>query len=205
LTRLFSDDESTPGWHAAAHFVRWGVVLVCLILVPGVAFIGQGIGRWLRTQTASRWRMPLAAAAPANEMPVSHIEEPSPPTISAADPAISPGESAAMYAGGRAKLPREAAPVEVAAVVPVSHASELPAGDAPLWQFAELEQVLRDQGALSYALESDRKSRYAYRFHCVMPPEQPGGQERTIEASGTTALEAIQRVVRQLSGPAALR
>ena len=149
--------------------------------------------------------MPLDSTTPTSQAPIVRLEEPAPPPVTAADPAISPGESAAMYAGGRAKLPREAAPVEVAAVVPVSHASELPAGDATLWQFAELEQVLRDQGALSYALESDRKSRYAYRFHCVMPPEQPGGQERTIEASGTTALEAIQRVVRQLSGPAALR
>jgi len=195
--------EAGPTWQAC----RWGVVLLCLTLVPGVAFVGQGIGRWLRVQTASRWNTRMEFEANSSEEPPAKGLVDAPAVSMEPPPAIAPAESAAMYAGGR----QETAPDDHGTslgVIPVSHSVEETANHhqpespttAAVDRFTDLEQILRERGAISYALESDRRSRLAYRFVCVMPPERAGEAERTVEASGSTALEAIQRVVRQL-GP----
>jgi hypothetical protein len=208
LKESLENGQAGATWQAC----RWGVVLLCLTLVPGVAFVGQGIGRWLRVQTASRWntRMEFEAGSPeeplANDLadvPVSSIEP---------SPVIAPDESAAMYAGGGQASPPDDQGNGLG-VVTASHIVDETANNPPseytttaVDRFTDLEQVLRERGAISYTLESDRRSRLAYRFVCVMPPERAGEAERTVEASGATALEAIQRVVRQLgSTPSAAR
>lgn len=199
LKPFTSGEDASVAWRTATHACRWGVVIVCLTLAPGVALVGQGIGRWLRAQSTSPWRLPFAAPLPVAETPGSDVATASPLLVARRSMGPPPPEqSAAMYSGSPSALPPEEASAAPPAVVPVLHATPLSSKAAEFARFTELEQALRDYGALSYALESDRRSRYAYRFHCVMPPQAPGGAEYTVEASGATALEAIQRVVRQL-------
>jgi hypothetical protein len=206
------NSEAGPAWRATAQACRWGVVLLCLTLVPGVAFLGQGIGRWLRVQTASRWNTRMEYEDGSAEAPLASDLADVPVVSMEPLPAIAPDESAAMYAGGRQETPPDVQGAGVG-VIPVSHTVEetgiSPPAEYPTTavdRFTDLEQVLRERGAISYSLESDRRSRLVYRFVCVMPPDRAGEAERTVEASGTTALEAIQRVVRQLGSlPSATR
>ncbi len=207
LKESLNSVEAGPAWRATAQACRWGVVLLCLTLVPGVAFLGQGIGRWLRVQTASRWNTPIENEEGGAEAPLANDLADASVVSMEPSPEIAPDESAAMYAGGRQESPPDVQGTG-AGVVPVSHTVEETAISLPseypntaVDRFTDLEQILRERGAISYALESDRRSRLAYRFVCVMPSERAGEAERQVEASGTTALEAIQRVVRQLGSP----
>ncbi len=211
LKSIASHDDSEPTWQTAATACRWGIVVICMILVPGVAFIGQGIGRWLRDQSTNRWATRLPAEPPA--MPAPRKPDSAGRQFPTADtrPPVSAGESAAMYSGrqgGLAVAPPTPPPARDADVISTSFGAVSTAepgypstddGRAAVDRFTELERQLQAQGAISYVLESDRRSRHAYRFECVMPGVGPGARERTMEAFGDTALDAIQNVVWQLN------
>ncbi len=194
-------------WNAWADVCRWGIVLVALILVPGVAFLGQGIGRWLRTRSESGWapqtirvspghrdepvtESPLVAAAPSDEFPDS------------------PEQSAAMYDGTHPEPPIRAnfADFETnpdltdaeGELLPAAHREESGDVEAVVEGFAELEQRLQALGAEYYALEADRSSGYAYRFECIMPAADGRGAQERFVAPGRTPIEAVQGVLRQL-------
>lgn len=121
-----------------------------------------------------------------------------------------PSDSAAMYAGHshpRLHDDPHYLPERDGEVVPASFgtAAMVERGNPAtndreeiIDRFADLERELQARGAISYVLESDRRDRRTYRFACVMPGAGPADPERTVEAFGSTALDAIRRAIRQL-------
>lgn len=218
------------GW---AQACRWGIVLVAMVLVPGVAFLGHGIGSWLRTQSTSRWTPqavrinPGQSTQPQHETVVAALTEKTPETRPR------PEESAALYNGAAANAAETAlAAFDQAAesaeqdLVHAAYGETTPNGENAIRtgaffaddhagqdvtslgsseRFAEFEQRLRSLGAISYALEADRRSGFSYRFVCVMPSAAGKGAEERFQASGRSPLEAIQQVVQQIESAVSMR
>lgn len=201
-------DNFREQWNAWADVCRWGIVLVAMILVPGVAFLGQGIGRWLRTKSESGWApqavriAPGHRDAPGDTVPLVAVT----PTI---DLPTRPEDSAAMYDGAPPEPPIRASFADFEAnpssadvdgeLLPAAHREESDRSEAEIEGFAALEQRLQALGAEYYALEADRNSGYAYRFECIMPATGGKGAQERFVAPGRTPIEAVQGVLRQLS------
>lgn len=193
-------------WGGVAQVCRWGIVLLAMILVPGVAFLGQGLGRWLRARSESGWLPDAVLIDPGH--PAAPDPDPEAPTAEFAShdhpPAIQ--DSAAMYDGqqgaaafdatlaayhaGRSESPPEEIVRTTGHAEPVGTPNESP--------FAEVEGILQDYGALHYALETDRHSGYVYRFHCIMPAAAGNGAQERFTATGHTPIEAVRNVLRQI-------
>lgn len=201
-------------WNAWAGVCRWGVVLMAMILVPGVAFLGQGIGRWLSTQSDSGW------APQAIRVSQGHRDEPSPAaSLVAAAPSVDlpkrPEDSAAMYDGTRPEPPIRASFADFETnpdledaegeLLPAAHREESGDAEAGVEGFADFEQRLQALGAEYYALEADRNSGYAYRFECIMPAAGGKGAQERFVAPGRTPIEAVRGVLRQLADRSAVQ
>jgi hypothetical protein len=113
-----------------------------------------------------------------------------------------------MYDGGPRKSPIDASfaafeshPTSAGDFIPTAHqeAASSQAGFQASEGFAGLERQLQELGAVYYALESDRKSGYAYRFECIMPAAEGRGAQERFVAPGRTAVEAVETVLRQVS------
>jgi hypothetical protein len=197
------DDIDDDRWSGMAQLCRWGIVLVAMTLVPGIAFLGQGIGRWVRTRSESGWLSDIVHVEPGRPASDDEFANSEPlvefPTNSVAPPLA---ESAAMYDGGPLAGPADAslasfdAPSHEHGVQPAGHAEPDDRPDGG--RFAELERTLQDQGAVYYALEASRKSGFAYEFACVMAAGDGSGAQERFTAAGRTPLEALQGVVRQV-------
>lgn len=199
-------------WNAWADVCRWGIVLVALVLVPGVAVLGQGIGRWLRTKSDSGWAVEAIRISPGHR-----DEPPSAAPLVAMTPTVevptSPEQSAAMYDGSRPEPPIRASFADFETnhdpadgdLLPAAHREESEGIETPIEGFAELEQRLQSLGAEYYALEADRHSGYSYRFECIMPAASGNGAQERFAAPGRTPIEAVQGVLRQLADRPAVK
>ena len=77
-----------------------------------------------------------------------------------------------------------------------SAASAKPAD--PPDRFTTIEQQLRSYGATHYHLETWGQRGELYRFQCQMPATTHGGASPAFEAVDASALEAMQRVLKQV-------
>lgn len=205
LLKVEQDHAREPRRYAQAF--RWGIVLVAAILTPGVAFLGQGIGQWLRSESVSPW----SKSTPAIQAVPSLTQTDDAPKLASRDDAPRPplAESAAMYDGGRGNAlhPTQLASFHEGAQTEAEQADLVQAAyrtsdsqfePVSLDGFAELEAQVQSRGAVYYALEADLHAERAYRFICVMASQTGNGAEEKFEARGRTPLEAIQAVIRQL-------
>jgi hypothetical protein len=199
----FDDDR----WSGMAQLCRWGIVLLAMILVPGVAFLGQGLGRWLRTRSESGWLSDVVSIEPGRPAGESEFDDATPLVKFSTDSAPPlPAESAAMYDGGPIAGTSDAVltafdavgddPEAANVVQPVGHeeSSSRPDGG----QFAELERTLQEWGAVYYALEASRQSGFAYQFECIVAASNGNGAQERFTAAGRTPLEALRAVIRQV-------
>lgn len=193
-------------WGGVAQVCRWGIVLLAMTLVPGVAFLGQGLGRWLRTRSDTGWLPDAVHVEPGHRDAAEYAAAAPAVALATSDRPPSPAESAAMYDGSRGPGPIDATLARFDSSHPdfatddaVRAAGHVePAIGLEEECFAELERTLQSWGAVYYALETDRESGYEYRFECIMPAVGGSGAQERFTASGRTPVEAVRNTVRQV-------